>query len=68
MLLTASLTNCGVQKLRVHATGLQTFLKLVENTYNGGGDDPMPVSLRNRWVEIRASVENSQPSVFRCGF
>ena len=29
-----SLTDCGVQKLRLHATGLQTFLKLVENTYN----------------------------------
>ena len=29
-----SLSDCGVDKLRLHATGLQTFLKLVENTYN----------------------------------
>ena len=29
-----SLTDCGVQNLRLHATSLQTFLKLVENTYN----------------------------------
>ena len=29
-----SLHDCGVTKLRLHATGLQTFLKLVENTYN----------------------------------
>ena len=29
-----SLDDCGVKNLRLHATGLQTFLKLVENTYN----------------------------------
>ena len=29
-----SLHDCGVQTLRLHATGLQTVLKLVENTYN----------------------------------
>ena len=29
-----SLNDCGVQKLRLHATSLQTFAKLVENTYN----------------------------------
>ena len=29
-----SLEDCGVKNLRLHSTGLQTFLKLVENTYN----------------------------------
>ena len=29
-----SLADCSVQKLKLTATGLQTILKLVENTYN----------------------------------
>ena len=58
-----SLTDCGVQKLRLHATGLQTFLKLVENTYNNA---PIGYS-HGRDVDNGVILKTISPNMMRVG-
>ena len=58
-----SLKDCGVDKLRLHATGLQTFLKLVENTYNNA---PMGYS-HGRDADNGAILKTISPNMMRVG-
>ena len=58
-----SLNDCGVDKLRLHATGLQTFLKLVENTYNNA---PMGYS-HGRDADNGAILKTISPNMMRVG-
>ena len=58
-----SLADCGVQKLRLTATGLQTFLKLVENTYNNA---PLGFSY-GRDVDNCSILKTISPNMLRLG-
>ena len=58
-----SLNDCGVKNLRLHATGLQTFLKLVENTYNNA---PLGYS-HGRDSDNGAILKTISPNMMRVG-
>ena len=58
-----SLKDCGVQKLRLHATSLQTFAKLVENTYNNA---PLGYS-HGRDVDNGTILKTISPNMMRVG-
>ena len=58
-----SLSDCGVDKLSLHATGLQTFLKLVENTYNNA---PLGYSY-GRDADNGAILKTISPNMMRVG-
>ena len=58
-----SLNDCGVRNLKLHATGLQTFLKLVENTYNNA---PLGFS-HGRDVDNGSILKTISPNMLRVG-
>ena len=58
-----SLDDCGVKNLRLHATGLQTFLKLVENTYNNA---PLGFS-HGRDADNGPILKTISPNMMRVG-
>ena len=58
-----SLNDCGVKNLRLHATGLQTFLKLVENTYNNA---PLGFS-QGRDADNGTILKTISPNMMRVG-
>ena len=58
-----SLQDCGIKTLRVHATGLQTFLKLVENTYNNA---PLGYS-HGRDADNGPILKTISPNMLRMG-
>ena len=58
-----SLNDCGVRKLRLHATSLQTFAKLVENTYNNA---PIGYS-HGRDVDNGPILKTISPNMMRVG-
>ena len=58
-----SLEDCGVKNLRLHATGLQTFLKLVENTYNNA---PLGFS-HGRDADNGPILKTISPNMMRVG-
>ena len=58
-----SLQDCGVKTLRIHATGLQTFLKLVENTYNNA---PLGYS-HGRDADNGPILKTISPNMLRLG-
>ena len=58
-----SLEDCGVKQLRLHATGLQTFLKLVENTYNNA---PLGYS-HGRDADNGPILKTISPNMMRVG-
>ena len=58
-----SLNDCGIKKLRLHATSLQTLLKLVENTYNNA-----PLGYRHgRDADNGPVLKTISPNMMRMG-
>ena len=58
-----SLNDCGIKKLRLHATSLQTLLKLVENTYNN-----TPLGYRHgRDADNGPILKTISPNMMRMG-
>jgi hypothetical protein len=58
-----SLNDCGIKKLRLHATSLQTLLKLVENTYNNA---PLGYS-HGRDADNGPILKTISPNMMRMG-